>query len=103
MITRIVRMEFQPDKVETFLSHFNLYKQQIRNFPGVHRLELHRDAGADNVFYTISEWDGEAALEAYRHSDLFRGVWAQTKVLFAAKPQAWSLRPEMVVSKINND
>ncbi|MEM7036189.1 MAG: antibiotic biosynthesis monooxygenase family protein [Bacteroidota bacterium] len=97
MITRIVRMEFRPEAVSTFLEVFNTAKSQIRHFPGVHHLELHRDAALDHVFFTYSIWEGEDALEAYRHSDLFKSVWAQTKVLFAGKPQAWSLRKEMQV------
>ena len=44
MITRIVRMEFDSDKVEDFLRMFNATKSQIRHFPGVLHLELHRDA-----------------------------------------------------------
>ena len=43
-----------------------------------------------NVYFTYSWWQGEEDLEAYRHSDLFKGVWAFTKQLFADKPQAWS-------------
>lgn len=97
MIVRIVRMEFDPEKVETFLAHFNAYKSQIRNFPGVDHLELHRDANLENVFYTYSHWESEAYLEAYRLSDLFSKVWAETKILFSGKPQAFSLIQEMIV------
>ncbi len=91
MITRIVRMEFDPHKVETFLAVFDQSKKLIRHFPGVLRLELHRDANLPNVFYTYSWWEGEEALEAYRTSALFADVWAKTKVLFAGKPMAFSL------------
>lgn len=91
MITRIVRMEFAPDQVTTFLEVFASSRHLIRHFPGVHRLELHRDATLENVYYTLSEWEDEAALEAYRTSPLFAQVWAQTKVLFSGKPQAFSL------------
>ena len=97
MIKRIVRMEFDPAKVETFLELFNATKSQIRHFPGVQHLELHRDARNANVFYTYSHWDSEAALEAYRVSPLFESVWSRTKILFAAAPLAYSLLPEMIV------
>lgn len=100
MITRIVRMEFQPEKIEDFLAVFRASMSQIRNFPGVHHLELHRDANAPHVFYTYSIWEDEAALEAYRRSDLFKGVWAKTKVLFAGKPLAYSLQKEIEVGGI---
>lgn len=97
MITRIVRMEFAPEKVEDFLRLFNATKSQIRHFPGVRRLELHRDVAQPHVFYTYSIWEDATALEAYRVSALFESVWSRTKVLFAGKPQAFSLMQEMVV------
>ena len=97
MITRIVRMEFQPAHVDDFLVHFNAIKGLIRNFPGVQELELHRDADHSNVFYTCSKWKDRSDLEAYRQSDLFEGAWNQAKTWFAAKPLAFSLLEEMVV------
>ena len=97
MLTRIVRMEFHPRHVDDFLAQFDRVKHSIRNFPGVRHLELHRDASQSNVFYTYSKWDGEEDLEAYRQSDLFKGAWAEVKVWFAGKPQAFSLYEEMVV------
>ena len=97
MITRIVRMEFQPEYVDDFLAHFSAIKILIRNFPGVQHLELHRDAGQANVFYTFSLWDAEEDLESYRQSDLFKGAWSQVKPWFGAKPQAFSLQREMRV------
>ncbi len=97
MITRIVRMEFDSEKVEQFLALFNATKSQIRHFPGVQHLELHRDAQNSNVFYTYSHWDNAESLEAYRTSALFESVWSRTKILFAGRPQAFSLVQEMVV------
>ena len=97
MIVRIVRMEFDPEKVEDFLALFNRNKQLIRHFPGVQHLELHRDATQTNVFYTYSIWNDEDALEAYRHSDLFKEVWKGTKALFSGKPLAYSLIQEQIV------
>jgi quinol monooxygenase YgiN len=97
MITRIVRMEFDSEKVEQFLALFNATKSQIRHFPGVQHLELHRDAQNPNVFYTYSHWDRAESLEAYRTSALFESVWSRTKILFAGRPQAFSLVQEMVV------
>jgi quinol monooxygenase YgiN len=96
-ITRIVRMEFAPEKVEDFLTLFNATKTQIRHFPGVLHLELHRDAEKPNVFYTYSIWENAGALEAYRVSALFASVWSRTKVLFAGRPQAFSLLQEMII------
>lgn len=90
MLIRIVRMTFQDDKVEDFLKVFEASKNKIRAFEGCKHLELHRDYSKPNVFSTYSHWEDDKALDGYRHSKLFKGVWAQTKPLFSAKPIAFS-------------
>lgn len=91
MLVRIVKMEFQPDKVDEFLSNFEANKTKIRAFEGCNFLELHRDQNNRTIFFTYSYWDSEDDLNNYRHSELFKGVWAKTKPLFNAKPEAWSV------------
>ena len=88
---RIVKMTFDPTKVDEFLNNFNQVKEKIRAFEGVEHLELLNDKNKSNIYFTYSIWKDETYLEKYRHSDLFKGVWAQTKVLFNAKPLAWSV------------
>ncbi len=90
MISRIVKMTFQEEKVEDFLANFHKHKDQIRNFPGCEKLKLLRDVNDPNIFFTYSWWQEATDLENYRQSELFQGVWAFTKTLFAAKPEAWS-------------
>jgi hypothetical protein len=84
-------MEFYPETVPAFLEHFENRKQDIRNFPGCLFLELYRDKKDTSIFFTYSRWEKEAALEAYRQSDLFGKVWATTKPMFRSKAQAWSV------------
>ena len=91
MIKRIVKLTFKEEKVDLFLENFNLNKKKIRNFEGCHHLELWNDTHQTNVFFTYSYWENEDALNAYRHSELFKGVWSKTKILFSDKPQAWSI------------
>ncbi|GAB4235939.1 MAG: hypothetical protein Tsb0034_10340 [Ekhidna sp.] len=91
MLIRIVRMEFQPEKVEAFLALFEEVKDKIAAFPGCHHVELCEDAQQTHVYYTFSKWEGENDLEKYRHSDLFKGTWEKTKALFGGKPLAYSL------------
>ena len=91
MLVRIVKMSFEPSKIEAFLANFEAKKQHIRNFEGCEFLELYRDKEHTNVFFTYSFWNKELDLENYRHSDLFKGVWAETKVMFNGKPEAWSV------------
>ena len=94
MIIRVVKMEFDFGKVEAFRKLFDEHKNKIRNFPGVLRLELLQDIERENVFFPSSWWESAEDLEKYRHSELFKSVWSQTKILFAVKPQAWSLNRE---------
>lgn len=88
---RIVKMEFQEDKVVEFLANFEKVKEKIRNQPGNRLLEMYRDKTNPAIFFTYSYWEKEADLENYKKTTLFRTVWAKTKVLFNAKPQAWSV------------
>lgn len=91
MITRIVKMTFREDEVPTFRRHFEEHHQLIRNFAGCEKLMLWQDINDSCVFFTYSWWQDKADLEAYRQSDLFKSVWAKTKVLFKARPEAWSV------------
>jgi len=87
-------MEFRPEHVQDFLRQFDSVRHKIRQYPGVQCLELHRDTGQANVFYTYSKWDSEQALETYRQGELFKYAWGAVKPWFASKPQAFSLREE---------
>lgn len=89
-LIRIVRMTFQPDKVEDFLTIFNESKDKIRSIPGCQELQLHKDVHADNIFITYSKWDNEDSLLAYRSSELFASVWPMTKALFIEPVFAFS-------------
>lgn len=92
MLIRVVRMTFRPEERISFLEMFDERKQNIRHFPGCSHLELLEDYNDPNIFSTYSYWENEEALNAYRHSELFAEVWAETKSKFAAKPVAFSLK-----------
>ena len=91
MLVRIVKLSLDEKNIEEFLSNFNTQKINIRNFPGCHFLELYNDKHVKNIFFTYSYWENEQALNNYRHSDLFKGIWAITKPMFNDKPEAWSV------------
>lgn len=91
MIKRIVKMSFHPDKVENFKLIFNTNWKLIAGFEGCSHVELLQDKMHPNIFFTYSIWKDEKYLDAYRDSELFAKVWGSTKVLFNAKPEAWSL------------
>jgi autoinducer 2-degrading protein len=84
-------MQFRPEAVADFLELFANSCELIRNVPGCRHLSLLRDVQEANIFFTYSWWDGPEFLEQYRQSELFEGVWTQTKTFFNAKPEAWSL------------
>lgn len=92
MIKRFVKMTFKPEFVTEFTTLFNSKKEFIAAVEGCTHLELLQDTSNPNVFFTYSRWKDESYIEAYRHSDLFIDVWAKTKILFDAKPEAWSLK-----------
>lgn len=91
MFVRIVKMSFHEEHIPAFLENFELMKTKIRNAPGNRLLELYRDKNDPCIFFTYSYWETEADLENYRQSELFYDVWAFTKKLFNAKPEAWSV------------
>ncbi|UMB55089.1 antibiotic biosynthesis monooxygenase [Lutibacter sp. A64] len=91
MFVRIVKMGFEASKVEIFLQNFNNNKEKIRNSNGCRLLELYRDKKEPTLFFTYSYWETEQDLENYKNSELFKNVWAKTKILFNKKPEAWSV------------
>ena len=91
MLIRIVKMNFQEEEIHNFEALFEEKKQYIRNFEGCQFLELYQDRENKAIFFTYSYWESDEALQNYRHSELFKEVWATTKIKFAAKPEAWSV------------
>ena len=91
MIVRLVKMEFKAEEVDHFIKLFDEVKSQIRGFEGCAFLELLKGEQQSTIFFTHSYWSSAEALENYRKSELFTTTWAKTKVLFNAKPEAWSV------------
>jgi heme-degrading monooxygenase HmoA len=92
MITRIVKLTIQEEKAAEFITLFNESKSLIKNSTGCKYVELLNDIHQPNIFFTHSCWDSEEHLNLYRDSDLFKNIWPRTKILFADKPEAWSLQ-----------
>jgi autoinducer 2-degrading protein len=91
MIRRLVKMTFREDEAPVFQALFEKVKGDIRKFPGCMHLELWQQHDQANVFFTFSLWESKEALDQYRNSALFAETWKQTKALFAAAPEVWSL------------
>ena len=91
MIIRIVKLTFQPDKVNKFVKLFTEERKKIVQFDGCKKVELWKDADSDNIFFTYSEWNSKESLEKYRSSGFFKSTWARAKMFFADKAQAWTV------------
>lgn len=94
MLIRIVKMGFKPDEIENFQNIFSANRHKIKGFDGCHHVELLRDVNNKTRFFTYSHWENETALEKYRHSEVFKGIWSETKKLFTEKPEAWSVEKQ---------
>ncbi len=93
IITRIVKLEFQEEHIEDFLAYFDTICHIVNEFPGCYGMKLYQDVDHPNVVMTYSHWASEEALNAYRDSDAFGRIWPTIKPWFAAKPEAWSVKP----------
>lgn len=83
MILRTVHMTFQPERVGEFLALFERHRRQIASQPGCTSVQLIQDPAEPHRMGTVSIWESEDALNAYRNSALFGEVWPATKALFA--------------------
>ena len=91
MFVRIVKLKFESKNISLFQKVFEESKKEIRSFKGCSHLELYQDKNDETIFFTYSYWNEEKDLDAYRNSDFFKSVWRKTKVLFADKPEVWSV------------
>jgi heme oxygenase (mycobilin-producing) len=92
MIIRVVKMVFREDEVASFQQLFAERRSLIRHFEGCTHLELWQDEKKPTIFFTYSWWDSEEHLDNYRSSHFFDDTWRQTKIKFAEKPEAWTVR-----------
>jgi heme-degrading monooxygenase HmoA len=90
-------MTFMAERVEEFKLFFEARKEKIRGFEGCTHLELWQDTIDTNIFFTYSYWLDEIALTHYRNPSFFRDTWQQTKQMFAAKAEAWSVNQVVVM------
>lgn len=89
-LQRIVKMTFKAEHCDEFATFFGEIKDQIAAQPGCYEVKLLKDQADSGIFFTYSKWENQAALDAYRTTDLFGKVWPKVKDWFAAKPEAWS-------------
>lgn len=88
---RIVKMTFNDEHCDDFISHFETIKEDIVSMPGCNSLRLHRNIREPNIFFTYSDWDNDSALQNYRKSELFLKTWSTVKSWFSSRAEAWSV------------
>ena len=92
MLVRIVKLTFKKENIVDFLQIFEGHREGIKGFKGFASIELLQEKSNPQIFFTHSLWKDEEALENYRKSEYFGDIWSRTKLLFADKPEAWSLK-----------
>lgn len=91
MLVRLVKMHFNTAFIADFKTVFKSVQPKIANFEGCTSVQLLQDHTDPEIFFTISHWQDEVHLNAYRNSDLFKTTWAIVKPNFKIKAEAWSL------------
>jgi quinol monooxygenase YgiN len=91
MITRIVKLTFQEERIADFISFFDTINTRVSTFENCHGMRLMQEKGREHVVFTYSLWESEDALNKYRDSELFQGVWSTIKPWFAERAEAWTV------------
>lgn len=91
MITRIVKLTIDPEKINYFFDEIIPYQAKIRQQPGCTYLEFFKDINHNGIIFTYSNWEKEEDLNNYRQTELFDTAWSMAKKLFVGKPEAWSI------------
>ena len=92
MITRFVKLTIAEDKIDDFKNIFKNNQKHILASSGCLMAEVFQDIHNASIFFTHSRWESELSLNNYRNSDLFKGIWKDTKATFSSSPEAWSLQ-----------
>ncbi|MCS6895129.1 MAG: antibiotic biosynthesis monooxygenase [Bacteroidia bacterium] len=89
MLWRWVEMPIHPDKIEEARAMLLAQAPRTRAFPGCLHLTLYEAEGPN--LYSLSQWQSVEALEAYRHSAMFRDFWVKMRVYFRERARATSM------------
>ena len=98
MLVRIVKLTFKKENIASFETIFKNNKQKIRQADGCTFLELLQCEEDKIIFLPYSHWNSATDLENYKNSEFFKSVWQKTKLLFEAKPEAWSLTKKETIN-----
>ena len=86
----MVRLTFSPETVDAFDEMYVQFEARIEARSGCQMVRSMKVPGQPCQRATLSFWETQNDLDAYRKSTLFGEVWPATKALFAAPPEAQS-------------
>jgi heme-degrading monooxygenase HmoA len=84
-------MQLMPGKAKDFLQVFDEVNSQIRKCKGCISVRLLTDIDDPDTVITLSEWNSQDDLEAYRASALFISTWRRVKPHFRSPAIAFSM------------
>lgn len=92
MIKRIVRLTLKDNTSKAaFEEIYNRRNPHKNGVQGCHDVKVMKDVNEENIYYTVSTWESNDDLEAYRHSDYFKETWPMVKAHLATRAKAFSL------------
>ena len=98
MITRIVRLTLKDElSLDEFKKLYTKRNPKSRGVSGCLEVRIMKDIKENNIYYTVSKWSNNQALEDYRSSEYFKQTWPMVKSTLAARTKVFTM--EDIVDK----
>jgi len=92
MIKRIVRLTMKDTvSMQAFEDIYERRNPHKKSVKGCLDVKVMRDVNEENVYYTVSTWESNGDLEAYRQSPYFKETWPMVKANLAKRAEAYSM------------
>jgi len=92
MIKRIVRLTLKDTASKTaFEDIYDTRNPHKNGVKGCLDVKVMKDVNEENIYYTVSTWESNDDLEAYRHSPYFKETWPMVKANLAKRAEAYSM------------
>lgn len=93
MIQRIVKLTLSKQTdLEAFRVIYDARNPMKNKVKGCRSVKIMKEINDENVYYTVSMWDSDADLEAYRSSAYFKETWPMVKAHLAVRAEAFTLK-----------
>jgi len=92
MIKRIVKLTVKNASAKSEFEKIYQVRNPFKNgVKGCTSVKVMQDVNHKDVFYTVSLWDSNDDLEAYRQSDYFAETWPMVKAQLSKRAEAFSM------------